>query len=73
MMALDRCAGCGVPTACIDHPFFEGVAPFSRTRGERPAREWTIRAPLYFRSNADNTAAIEGYCGPKCALARMGT
>jgi len=72
MMALDRCAGCGVPATCIEHRFFAGVAPLSRTRGERPAREWVITAPLYFKANADNTAALEGYCGPTCAMARMG-
>lgn len=65
------CARCGALVGTIEHHFFEGLAPASRIHGERATREWTIVAPLYFKANADNTAMIEGYCGPVCATAEM--
>jgi len=63
------CAVCKSEAPVMEHHFFEGVAPAGRTRGEKPKREWTIVAPLYFKANEDNTAMVEGYCGPRCALA----
>jgi hypothetical protein len=54
----------------MEHRFYEGVSVIS---GGYPSREWTIVAPKYFKSTPDYTGVIEGYCGPACALARMGT
>jgi len=45
----------------MEHAFCEGDP-------NNPTRSWTIKAPLYFKANEDNTAAIEGYCSPACAL-----
>lgn len=57
------CAACGTWAPDIAHEFYEG-------RPERPGRKWTIFAPLYFKSNADNTEALEGYCSPECSTAK---
>jgi hypothetical protein len=68
------CANCGgaIPSwAIFDHKFYEGVGPASLPPGESPERTWTITAPLYFKANQDNTAMVEGYCGPQCAAARL--
>ena len=67
------CAVCNTEVAVMVHEFFEGLAPLSRARGGRPKREWAITAPLYFKANADNTAMIEGYCGPRCAAVGLAT
>ncbi len=50
----------------MEHVFHEGDP-------NSPTRTWTITAPLYFKANADNSACVEGYCGPACALKRLGT
>jgi hypothetical protein len=63
------CAVCGTSVETITHFFYEGISPLSRDRGQRPVREWTIEAPLYFKSNDDNTAMVEGYCSVACAVA----
>jgi hypothetical protein len=45
----------------MTHEFFKG-------NPERPERCWSIVAPLYFKSNDDNTAAVAGYCSLQCAV-----
>lgn len=54
------CAVCGAAAPEIEHQFIKG-------NPEHPEHRWTIIAPLYFKSNPDNTAAIEGYCSANCA------
>lgn len=54
------CAVCRKAAPDMAHAFFEGTK-------ESPVRRWVIWAPLYFKADATNTRAIEGYCGPVCA------
>lgn len=39
---------------------------------QRPSSTWTIVAPLYFKADADNRRAVEGYCSPACATRGLG-
>lgn len=54
------CAKCNQWVPDMEHQFFEG-------NPERPKRRWAIIAPLYFKANETNTAAVEGYCSIECA------
>lgn len=55
-----KCAQCGVDAPVIEHQFLKGTR-------EKPERVWSVFAPLYYKSNKENTACIEGYCSCKCS------
>ena len=62
------CALCRSPVETDTVVFFEGLAPQSRARGERPKREWAITGPVYFKANADMTAVERPYCSAECMV-----
>lgn len=55
-----KCAVCKVDVEVMEHQFIKGTR-------ERPEKVWSVFAPLYYKSNAENTTCIEGYCSCKCS------
>lgn len=54
------CAVCGKDTPQIEHVFVKGTRL-------NPERQWSVIAPLYFKSAEDFTDMEEGYCSPECS------
>lgn len=55
-----KCVVCGTESPVMEHHWFKGTK-------ERPEKEWSVYATLYYKSNEENTACIESYCSCKCA------
>lgn len=55
---------CGADAPDIEHGFCAGDP-------QNPTSTWIIIAPLYFKADKDNRAAVEGYCSPTCAMKGM--
>lgn len=58
---LMKCAVCGTDAEIIEHQFHKGTR-------EKPEKVWSVYAPLYYQSNKENTACIEGYCSCLCSV-----
>lgn len=55
------CVVCGHPAEVIRHEYCEGSA-------ERPARRWSVEAPLYYASSPDRMGIVAGFCSAECGL-----
>lgn len=56
-----KCIVCNNECEVLTHTFFKGTQ-------DRPERFWTVVAPLYYKSNNENTECIEPYCSCKCSF-----
>ena len=66
------CAVCRCEVLPREHYFFQGVGAASRKPGQRPVREWTIWAPLYFAADPTFMKMVAAFCGAICATAWQG-
>lgn len=68
------CGVCGIEVTPIAHRFYEGRAVHDGCDDPscavaKPAREWFVYAPLYFKPTDDGEACDVPFCGPACATA----
>ncbi len=55
-----KCVVCNVDVEIMEHQFIKGTR-------EKPEKVWSVFAPLYYKSNKENTACVEPYCSCACS------